>query len=115
MTTSNNNNDEFVSKFLSTGLGKPAAADNPGKTFHPALIMAVASLWTSGKLTNLSYEQDPILSAAAELDKGLHYSEAVTLLGLSLAYLVNPNSVDRKQLESDLRSMLARANTHHRP
>ena len=111
MTTSN---DEFVSKFLSTGLGKPAT-DSHEKTFHPALIVAVASLWASGKLTNLSYEQDPILSAAAELDKGLHYSEAVTLLGLSLAYLVNPNSVDRKQLESDLRSMLARANTHHRP
>ena len=111
MTTSN---DEFVSKFLSTGLGKPAT-ESQEKTSHPALIVAVASLWASGKLTNLSYEQDPILSAAAELDKALHYGETLTLLGLSLAFLVNPDSVDRKQLESDLRAMLGRANAHHRP
>lgn len=103
-------NDEFVSKFLSTGLGKPTANSQP-KNFHPALVAAVARLWESGKLTNLSYEQDPISAAAAELDEGLGYGDLIRLLGLSLAYVVNPNAVDREQLESDLRAMLDRTNT----
>jgi hypothetical protein len=42
-----------------------------------------------------------------EMDKALRYGESIRLLRLSLAYVVGDGSVNREQLESDLRAILA--------
>jgi hypothetical protein len=96
---------EDVAKFHSTGLGKaPGVTDR--QLCHPVLMTTVTRLWECGRLTNLAYKRDPIVSVAMEIDKALRYGESMRLLRLSLAYVVGDGSVNREQLESDLRAIL---------